>query len=288
MNLINRSVVTVELTEIRVIALTAIAADDWLMEHLVLKGGCALELVHHIGGRSSLDIDFSIEGDFADPSQVAQRLQAALAKRFATMGYVVFDFSFREKPEGSAHRTWGGYLAEFKLIERARHLRLAEVQDGSRRQALVTGPNQKRIFRIELSKHEHCTDKQLVTVRDYDLYVYSPAMIAAEKIRAICQQSVRYSLRRHPAPRPRDFYDIYSIITHTHLELANHADLVRTMFETKAVPLALIGEIPESRGFHEAAWSSVRDAVAEKLQDFDFYFDFVVERTLLLHSLWDV
>ena len=40
----------------------AIASDDFLWERLVLKGGNALDIVLGIGGRTSVDVDFSIEG----------------------------------------------------------------------------------------------------------------------------------------------------------------------------------------------------------------------------------
>ena len=44
---------------------------------------------------------------------------------------------------------------------------------------------------------------------DYTIYVYSPTMIAIEKLRAICQQMPEYALQRRPSARARDFYDIY-------------------------------------------------------------------------------
>ena len=43
--------------------LPAPRSPDILMEKLVLKGGNALDLVHRIGGRASMDIDLSIDGE---------------------------------------------------------------------------------------------------------------------------------------------------------------------------------------------------------------------------------
>jgi len=43
--------------EIRRMTIKALFSDDFLLEQLVLKGGNALNLVHRIGNRSSLDID---------------------------------------------------------------------------------------------------------------------------------------------------------------------------------------------------------------------------------------
>jgi hypothetical protein len=56
--------------------------DDVLVERLVLNGGNALELAHRIGQRASLDLYFSIEGDFDDPNAIGERLHAALIDRF--------------------------------------------------------------------------------------------------------------------------------------------------------------------------------------------------------------
>ena len=46
--------------------ITALAADDELYELLVLKGGNALNLIHQVGQRSSLDLDYSLEADVDD------------------------------------------------------------------------------------------------------------------------------------------------------------------------------------------------------------------------------
>ena len=42
----------------------AVLSDDMLFEHLVLKGGNAIDIIHQITARASVDIDFSMPGDF--------------------------------------------------------------------------------------------------------------------------------------------------------------------------------------------------------------------------------
>ncbi len=79
--------------------ITALFADDKLLELLVLKGGNALSLVHGLSPRSSLDVDFSIEGDFPDIDEVRIRIFRSLHDRFDSLGYVVFDEEFTAKPE---------------------------------------------------------------------------------------------------------------------------------------------------------------------------------------------
>jgi predicted nucleotidyltransferase component of viral defense system len=45
--------------------LVAMFSDDELMERLVLKGGNALDLVYGISTRASVDLDFSLDGEFS-------------------------------------------------------------------------------------------------------------------------------------------------------------------------------------------------------------------------------
>ena len=50
-----------DFTQIRRLVVIAMFSDDVLMERLVLKGGNALELVHRLVDRGSLDIDLSMQ-----------------------------------------------------------------------------------------------------------------------------------------------------------------------------------------------------------------------------------
>jgi len=58
------------LKEIRRLVIIALFSDDELMEKLVLKGGNALDIVHNIGTRTSVDIDLSIPDDFSDIEEI--------------------------------------------------------------------------------------------------------------------------------------------------------------------------------------------------------------------------
>jgi len=53
------------------LTIVALFSDDELFGQLVLKGGNALSLVYGLSSRSSLDLDFSIEKDFADLDDIA-------------------------------------------------------------------------------------------------------------------------------------------------------------------------------------------------------------------------
>jgi predicted nucleotidyltransferase component of viral defense system len=78
--------------DVRKLILKALYGDSLLSEQLVLKGGNALALAYRVGGRTSLDLDFSIEGDFDDLPEVSVRMERALTEAFSAAGIRLFDF----------------------------------------------------------------------------------------------------------------------------------------------------------------------------------------------------
>jgi len=267
-------------------------SDDVLFDKLVLKGGNALDLVHHVGARTSLDIDLSIEGDFADVDDAKRRLFKALKDRFDSAGFVVLDPRFSKKPPSPKKSLpdWGGYMIEFKIMEKERFGPLSVDREALGRNATLVAPGQKRVFRVELSKHEYCKGKIEAEVDAHKIFVYSLPMIAVEKLRAICQQMNEYPLRDPKTARARDFLDIYSVLIRGDVDLtsAENQDLIREMFDVKSVPLSLLGKIERYREFHRADWDAVTVATGMKLEEYDFYFDYVLKKVKELESLWVV
>lgn len=278
-----------DLEQIRKLIIVAVCSDDFLLETLVLKGGNALGLVHEIGSRSSVDVDFSMPEDFSDLEDVKKRLFRGLKERFDAAGYVVFDERLTPKPQhGSDDPRWGGYRVEFKIIEHEKFSALGGSLESIRRQSRSIGdPKDKRSFKIEISKYEYVEGKMEVEVDDFSVFAYTPAMIAAEKLRAICQQMEGYKPVRHPRARARDFYDIYAIVDSRALRLGEHTELIERIFEAKSVPLEFLGRIEGTRAFHAQDWPAVQDSIDNgERQDFDFYFDFVVGEVNKLKALW--
>ena len=62
-----------DLVELRSIVLIAVFSVDDLFDMLALKGGNALELVHKVISRGSVDIDLSMSGDFDDVPAIKQK-----------------------------------------------------------------------------------------------------------------------------------------------------------------------------------------------------------------------
>lgn len=278
--------------QIRTIVIQAIFSDDALTERLVLKGGNALEIALGIISRGSIDVDFSIENDFDDPAEIERRLFAALADRFEPHDLVVFDRRFERKPPPLANDPtpwWAGYRATFKLLPRKRHealkARLAKAQIA----ALPIAPNQEKSFTIDISTHEFCGAKDTVDIEGFTVYLYTPAMLAIEKLRAICQQMPEYETLQNKRARARDFYDIHAIVARLGVDLAEPRNLalVPEIFGAKRVPLHLLGKIRDVREFHRIDWASVRDAVSGEVLDYDFYFDFVAAQAARLNALWN-
>jgi hypothetical protein len=277
--------------EIRRTAITALFADDKLLDELVLKGGNALSLVHGLSRRTSLDIDFSIETDFEDFEESRSRVFRAIKDRFSSVGFVVFDESFERKPSAphpNQRPWWGGYELKFKLIDKAKYEALGGIPESLRRNALVVGPEQQRKFSVDMSRHEYCVGKLERELDNYTIYVYSPEMIVIEKLRAICQQMAVYERASLRNARARDFYDIYKVVTAIGMDIAQpeSIEVMKHIFAAKKVPLPLLAKVRDHREFHRPDWPAVVASVPEKLEEFDFYFDFVIECIAGLEALW--
>ena len=272
-----------DFAEIRRLVIIAMFSDDSLYGQLVLKGGNAISLVYGLGKRSSLDVDFSIEGEFSDQEEIKGRIQRALTDRFDQAGYIIFDYRFELRPSqgGEKNPRWGGYRVEFKLIEKTQYNKLTGEVESVRRNALVVGPAQQRTFTIDISKYEYCAGKTEKELESYTVFVYSPAMMAVEKLRAICQQMPEYPLRGGKFPRARDFYDICQLVDHAHVDFGSEEveGLLSPIFAAKEVDLQLIARIPNQRDFHRTDWPSVQDSISGPAESFDFYFEKVIKHT---------
>lgn len=285
-----------DFTQIRRLIVAAMFSDDDLFDRLVLKGGNALELVHQVIDRGSLDIDLAMSGDFEDLADIENRIFNALRNRFDSVGYIVFDQKFGPRPRVKGPdkpATWGGYLVEFKLIARERASHPGYDLERMRREAHTLGGGDQRIFRVDISKYEFCRGKAEVEVDGYTIYVYTPEMCVLEKVRAICQQMPEYGPTAGTQhARARDFYDIHATVEMLGLDLSSpeNLDLCRNIFAAKEVPISFIPAIPKTREFHRSGWDQVRLSVRrEKIQDFDFYFDYVGRVVVRkLKPLWEV
>ncbi len=145
-----------------------------------------------------------------------------------------------------------------------------------RREAALTGAGQERTFKVEISKYEYCGDTVRIELDDIPVELYSPAMLVFEKLRAICQQMPNYRDRANPTPRPRDFYDIETVMGRLKPDLFSAENLARLgeVFRAKEVPLELLDLIPDTREFHEGDWDRVRQSVSEKVKPVAYYFEF--------------
>lgn len=278
--------------DIRKLTITALFSDDILFEQLVLKGGNAMSLVHGISPRASLDLDFSLETDFEDLPDVQRRMERALADRFASVGFVPFDTKLTQRPSIQKDPSvlwWGGYQLDFKLIEEKRYRSYGAEKERLRRESLVVSPNQRKVFTVDFSKCEYTGGKVQAELDDYTIFVYTPAMIALEKVRAICQQMAEYApTGKTKCARARDFFDIYTVVTQTsfRFDTPEILDITKLVFGAKEVPLSLLGRIKHQREFHRGDWPSVCIAVAARLEEFDYYFEFVLREIEPLHALW--
>lgn len=281
----------VPIDEVKKLVIIALVSDDYLMETLVLKGGNALQLGYDISHRASFDFDFSMSEDFQDIQDAAQRIELSLIQTFKDNGLHVFDFDFYLRPKMAGEATadfWGGYLAQFKFIEldKLKELGADNLQE-LRKQAIPVYPNNSPKIDIEISKFEYVDDQKDVDIEGYTVRVYAPRLLVFEKVRAICQQLEDYAQvvpSFSSRARVRDFYDIYTILEHFDIDLDTEEskDILRNVFDAKRVPYGFLKKMRDNKELHKQDYASLADTVSpaekENLKDFDFYFDFVIEK----------
>ena len=267
-------------------AVIAMFSDDALLEELVLKGGNAMALIHKMSSRASVDLDFSMKTDFPGGKEgLLQRAQPALNRSFREAGYQVFDLKVESQPgvvSEDMAKFWGGYGVEFKLVNLASYDEFKNDIEKLRRNAINLGKGTK--FLIDVSRFEYIDGKQSEEFDGYQIYVYTPLMIACEKLRAICQQLVEYGpivkRARAGSSRARDFFDLFALHREFKLDLTSPEALetLKEMFSSKHVPRDFLDLIPTQRDFHATSAKSLQDTLTPGVewQGFDFYFDYVV------------
>ncbi len=287
------------LENIRKIAVISLFSDDYLMDIFALKGGSAINIGYGLHYRESIDIDISMKEDFSKAafSSIKRRVENTFKTTFFENNYIIFDFKFFQNP--STARTenfWGGYIIEFKIIEKENYNNFKNNLENLRRRSIVIGYDHKKIFRIDISKNEYFTDLKEIDLEGYTIHIYGPLMIIYEKLRAICQQMETYQkiIKTTKSPRARDFFDIYILLERLSPPIKGFSDpenlsLLKSCFEIKKVPINLLSEIASQREFHRDDFIAVQSTVSKsiKLKNYDYYFDYVISRVKELKSLWE-
>lgn len=274
--------------QIKILTITALLSDEELMATLVLKGGNALDLAYSLSSRASMDVDFSMNGDFSahELQRIQEQSEAILNSEFNKAGLNVFDVTLLERPEiinEEVKEFWGGYKLEFKVIDSATFEKYKpNISQLRNRAIIIDGKSPK--FHVDISKYEFVKDQQLKDIDGTVVRVYSPEMLALEKVRALCQQNPGYAdiiKSNNRKSRARDFYDIHNLITSFDIDFTvpRIKELAYNIFNAKFVPLDYISQLPDQYEFHRQSWESVRATVnaVETLEEFDFYYEFVID-----------
>jgi predicted nucleotidyltransferase component of viral defense system len=277
------------LEKIKKLTLFALMADETLMGMLVLKGGNALNLAYDMSSRGSMDIDFSMERDFTadERNNVQARFYHLLNEEFNKEDLQVIDVMFIDKPRKIVDEVkdfWGGYLMEFKVVTTEQFaLYSKDHPQKLSKEALPLNENLSPKFSVDFSKYEYVAEKRPQDIDGNTVFVYSPEMIALEKVRALCQQDIRYKeiiISMTPRARARDFFDIYKLKTQFNIDFKTEKNitLLKNIFAAKRVPVEFICAIKENYEFHFQDWDSVLQTITDKeVHPFKFYFDFLIK-----------
>lgn len=283
--------------KIKRMTISALLADEILLALLVLKGGNAIDIAYDLSNRGSVDIDFSMEHDFTDIEKERIRNQSSdlLNKEFSKEGLFVFDVRFRDRPQvvrDEVKSFWGGYLLDFKVIEKEKYDAAGGDHDIIRKLAINMGSaTSSTRFEVDISKYEFVGDKRAKDLEGTIIYVYSPEMIAIEKARALCQQNFKYRdivYSMTAKSRARDFYDFHNLVETFGIDLKkqDNVELFRLIFDAKKVPLSYLAELAEQKELHRQSWGSVLNTISqrENVKEFDFYFDYLTSKVAHLNQ----
>lgn len=277
------------LDRIKRLTIAALLADDLLMGVLVLKGGNALGLAYDMTSRGSLDIDFSMAKDFTDAEKNRVKNQASylLNDEFNKEGLHAIDVQFLDRPgkiDESVKDFWGGYQLSFKIVTDENFQKYKNDLQRMRIHSISLTTGDNKAYTVDISKYEYIGRVRPREIDGTVIHVYTPEMLALEKVRAICQQDNEYKhiiISMTQRPRARDFYDIHNLYTTFKLDFttAENVEMIKHIFDAKRVPLDFICRIPLEYDLHLGDWESVLQTIGrrEEVKDFKFYFDFVVD-----------
>lgn len=272
---------------IKRLTLRALMSDENLFYRLVLKGGNALQMVHQVINRSSLDIDFSIEGEFNEEElkDMEIRLKHIFDKTFFKEGLKAFDIKFKLKPKNGDIPEWKGYNIEFKTIESDKYESLVTDEARRRNAIKIDITNQSPKFTVDISAYEYVDEATNVEIDGMLIKVYTLDMILLEKLRALCQTMPKYkyivSTINPDKKRARDIYDICQIYNVVGVGIANKKELLEEIFKAKQVPLSLLKDMEELRERNRLDWETVLadipEVEKENMKEYDDYFNKVLE-----------
>lgn len=280
------------LKQIKLLTITALVSDEILVGLLVLKGGNALDIGYDLSDRGSIDIDFSMEKDFTEDerNRVKNQSEGLLNKEFNQAGLYVFDTKLLERPKHIKEEVqdfWGGYCLQFKSIELDKAKQFEYDIEKIRRNAIAIAGDNSTVFEVDISKYEYVGKKRAKDLDGATVYIYSPEMLALEKVRALCQQNSAYRkvvLSMTPKSRARDFFDIHNLCQSFNLDFTDpeNIEIAQHIFNAKKVPMHYIAELDDQKEFHRQSWDSVVATIGteHEVKEFDYYFDFV-KRTFL-------
>ncbi len=175
-----------------------------------------------------------MENNFSpeERARVKNQSAALLNAEFNKEGLQVFDVNFNERPHkvnDAVKSFWGGYCLDFKVIQLDKYNALNGEIEAIQRNAIPVSGNNSTKFEVDISKYEYVADKRAKDLEGLVIYVYSPEMIALEKLRALCQQNPEYRkvvYSMTPKARGRDFYDIHNLARSFKLNLSKAENLI--------------------------------------------------------------
>ncbi len=152
------------LDQLKGLAVVAMFSDDDLLDAIVLKGGNAIALVYQLASGESIDLDFSMQGDFSwrrRRARGAHRTCAGVHLRRGRLRDLRLSVRRKARSRVGGHRRVVGWLRRRIQDRLARRLCAAQAEvEVLRKTALSIGKGKK--FLIDISRFEVTRDKREV------------------------------------------------------------------------------------------------------------------------------
>lgn len=279
---------------IKKLTLRALMSDEELYNRLVLKGGNALQIVYEVINRSSLDIDFSMKGDFTEIELqgMEEKIGKIFDETFSKEGLKTFDVKFIHKPKKGDIPEWKGYNIEFKTIDKEKYDTLGTDEARRRNAIKIDIVNQSPKFTVDISAYEYIDEATKVEIDGVIMKIYTLDMILLEKLRALCQTMEKYkevvSTINPNKKRARDVYDICRIYDIVGKKITDKKYILEEIFKAKQVPMELLNDMGELKERNRSDWDTVLADIPEyekeNMKEYDWYFNKVLDIIKLFTS----
>ena len=247
--------------------LHAITNSNYLLQHMILKGGILLSLRHQCT-RFTEDIDFSTSKKYAkeDKQKMIDELEQSLAYSVEDLKYGL-DCRVQSchlQPANQSNPTYPSLK-----------IKIGYAYKGCREHKRLVKKNASSVIDIDLNYNELLPHIEKITLSEKnDIFAYSINDLIAEKFRAILQQEMRKRTRR------QDIYDLFFLFqTNPTIHYIDKVEILETLrLKAESRNISINRESMKNTIIRERSkkyYNTLTDEIDGVLPDFDMAYNSV-------------